>query len=239
MAVRATNASQSYSVNLTDSAGNFLTQVPLANYGGAPPTNAFKLYTIPLSALQGVNTTIYGVVVGDAMGAAQPAIYVDAIQLVGPQGTSTPSPVGEIVCQPSSQTTQPDQTVSFSVAQFPGRTISWTAVSGNPSSGTGPNFSTKYAIPGNYQVKVTDGGPVSTCNVTITGPTTTTPTPTKTPTPSPKPGDIDGNGKVDIFDYNILLTDFGKSGSNLSSDLDKNGKVDIFDYNILLSNFGK
>lgn len=52
-------------------------------------------------------------------------------------------------------------------------------------------------------------------------------------------GDIDGNGKVDIFDYNQMLSDFNKTGTNLISDLNASGKVDIFDYNILLSNFGK
>jgi hypothetical protein len=52
-------------------------------------------------------------------------------------------------------------------------------------------------------------------------------------------GDIDGNGKVDIFDYNALLSDFGKILPSLPSDLDQNGKVDIFDYNILLTNFGQ
>lgn len=60
-----------------------------------------------------------------------------------------------------------------------------------------------------------------------------------TPSATPKPGDIDGNGKVDIFDYNTLLANFGKTGTNLPGDLDQNGKVDIFDYNILLANFGK
>lgn len=52
-------------------------------------------------------------------------------------------------------------------------------------------------------------------------------------------GDINGDGKVDIFDYNQILTDFNKTGTNLISDLNASGKVDIFDYNILLSNFGK
>lgn len=56
---------------------------------------------------------------------------------------------------------------------------------------------------------------------------------------SNKLGDLDANGKVDIFDYNALLTNFGKSGASLIGDIDKNGKVDIFDYNILLTNFGK
>ena len=63
-------------------------------------------------------------------------------------------------------------------------------------------------------------------------------TPSLSPSPLVKPGDLDGDNDVDIFDYNQLLTDFGKTG-NLAADIDKNGKVDIFDYNILLTNFGK
>jgi hypothetical protein len=59
------------------------------------------------------------------------------------------------------------------------------------------------------------------------------------PVPSVKLGDIDGNGKVDIFDYNILLTNFGQSGTGIQGDINNSGKVDIFDYNILLTNFGK
>ncbi len=59
------------------------------------------------------------------------------------------------------------------------------------------------------------------------------------PIASIKPGDVDGNGKVDIFDYNILLTNFGKTGAAIQGDLNASGKVDIFDYNILLTNFGK
>ena len=64
------------------------------------------------------------------------------------------------------------------------------------------------------------------------------PSPTPTGSPSPLPGDINGNGKVDIFDYNLLITDFGKTTPS-PADVDKNGKVDIFDYNILVGNFGK
>lgn len=52
-------------------------------------------------------------------------------------------------------------------------------------------------------------------------------------------GDINNSGSVDIFDYNLLLTDFGKTGDGLAGDVDKNGRVDIFDYNLLLGNFGK
>jgi hypothetical protein len=64
------------------------------------------------------------------------------------------------------------------------------------------------------------------------------------PSPTPisiKPGDLNDDGKVDIFDYNILVGDYGKIGSAgfVPSDIDKNGKVDIFDYNLLVANYGK
>lgn len=64
--------------------------------------------------------------------------------------------------------------------------------------------------------------------------------PSVSPTPGPLPGDIVVSGKVDIFDYNALLQDFGKTaGFNPRADIVVNGKIDIFDYNALLQNFGK
>ena len=67
------------------------------------------------------------------------------------------------------------------------------------------------------------------------------PTVTTTITSSPiqKPGDLDSDGDVDIFDYNKLISDFGKSGVGLAPDIDKDGDVDIFDYNKLIENFGR
>jgi hypothetical protein len=61
------------------------------------------------------------------------------------------------------------------------------------------------------------------------------------PVLSAKPGDLNNDAKVDIFDYNLLVGDYGKTGSAgfVPSDIDKNGKVDIFDYNILVGNYGK
>jgi hypothetical protein len=66
-----------------------------------------------------------------------------------------------------------------------------------------------------------------------------TASPSPSPSTNPLPGDIVVNGKVDIFDYNQLLTDFGKTGTGLISDIVPNEKIDIFDYNLLLTNFGK
>lgn len=51
---------------------------------------------------------------------------------------------------------------------------------------------------------------------------------------TPKTGDLNNDGKVDIFDFNIFLQDY--RDNNLRSDLNKNGKVDIFDFNLLLAN---
>lgn len=54
-------------------------------------------------------------------------------------------------------------------------------------------------------------------------------------------GDAIGNNKIDIYDYNKLVGDFGprmpEEGSPADFDLD--GDVDIFDYNFLVGNFGK
>ena len=54
-----------------------------------------------------------------------------------------------------------------------------------------------------------------------------------------KPGDLDSDNDVDIFDYNRLIGDFGKSGAGLVPDIDSDGDVDIFDYNQLIGNFGR
>jgi len=64
---------------------------------------------------------------------------------------------------------------------------------------------------------------------------------TSQPTSNAKPGDLNGDGKVDMSDYNLLVANFGKTGSAGFSpaDIDKNGKVDVFDYNELVANFRK
>lgn len=79
---------------------------------------------------------------------------------------------------------------------------------------------------------VVSSSPLPTASSPISAPVS------PSPVPSVKLGDIDGNGKVDIFDYNILLTNFGKVGTGIQGDINSSGKVDIFDYNILLTNFG-
>ncbi len=57
-----------------------------------------------------------------------------------------------------------------------------------------------------------------------------------TGTPQGKLGDLNSDGKVNIFDLSILLTRY-KTTSKLA-DLNNSGKVDIFDLSILLSRWG-
>jgi probable HAF family extracellular repeat protein len=54
------------------------------------------------------------------------------------------------------------------------------------------------------------------------------------------PGDANGDGRVDINDLTIVLTNFGKSGMTWSQgDFIGDGTVDINDLTIVLANFGK
>lgn len=57
--------------------------------------------------------------------------------------------------------------------------------------------------------------------------------------PPTKKGDLNNDGRVDIFDYNLLVENFGNISCGNVADIDGNCKVDIFDYNILVENFGK
>jgi hypothetical protein len=51
-------------------------------------------------------------------------------------------------------------------------------------------------------------------------------------------GDIDKDGAVGVFDFNLLMVSWGNNPANSATDLDNNGKVDIFDFNLLMVNWG-
>lgn len=57
------------------------------------------------------------------------------------------------------------------------------------------------------------------------------------------PGDADGDGKVNLLDYNIIIDAFGTASGaaefNEKADLNGDGKVNLLDYNIVIDNFGK
>ena len=94
------------------------------------------------------------------------------------------------------------------------------------------------SIPGPSPTITKTATPTVVPSPTTTPTATITVTPTVTVTPAAHPYDINSDKKVNIFDYNILVDNFGKTGVN-RADINGNNKVDIFDYNILVANFGK
>ena len=47
-------------------------------------------------------------------------------------------------------------------------------------------------------------------------------------------GDANNDGKVDIFDFNRLMIQWGNTGTNNTADFNNDGVVDIFDFNRLM-----
>lgn len=104
----------------------------------------------------------------------------------------------------------------------------------------------------NLEVYVNGSGEVSATPTPSPSPSISpspTPSPSISPSPSASPlptllSDIaplnNPDGKVNIFDFNLLLENFGRTGAEgfHPADIIKNGEVDIFDYNKLLSEFG-
>ncbi|MFO0901154.1 MAG: pentapeptide repeat-containing protein [Pirellulales bacterium] len=52
-------------------------------------------------------------------------------------------------------------------------------------------------------------------------------------------GDADGNGKVEMEDFDILKTHFGDLGSKSNGDANGDGRIDLNDFGLLKLNFGK
>jgi len=69
--------------------------------------------------------------------------------------------------------------------------------------------------------------------------TSTTDTSTTTTKESISRGDANSDGRVDILDFNVLMVNFGKTGSEIAGDLNGDNRVDIFDFNILMVNWSK
>lgn len=55
----------------------------------------------------------------------------------------------------------------------------------------------------------------------------------------PLPGDFNGDGAVDLTDFNILKTNFGAAGGLGEGDANGDGIVDLLDFNILKDGFGQ
>ena len=51
-----------------------------------------------------------------------------------------------------------------------------------------------------------------------------------------KRGDLNGDGKIGVIDFSILLSKW--NSSDTQADLNQDGKVGILDFSVLLSNWG-
>lgn len=73
-------------------------------------------------------------------------------------------------------------------------------------------------------------------------PPSPTPTPTPpspTPTPTPKNGDVTGDGIINLTDFFIVRSNFGKTGmTRAQGDLNGDGTINLTDFFILRQNFG-
>lgn len=156
-----------------------------------------------------------------------------------------PTPVRVVV---DGNTNLPTTTNPYFVDVDPGTHT----VSVSPPTGTTPGYTLCYnrttcheqtPTPG-VSVDVTcDGGGYIDLWWHFTGvaePTPPPPTPPPTPPTCQNNPDINRNGSVDIFDYNLLVTNFGRpvTNSNRAADINCNNAIDIFDYNTLVTAFG-
>ena len=91
------------------------------------------------------------------------------------------------------------------------------------------------------------GNYTDTAVITVIGPT-----PTPTPTPptggggggsyvNPNTygvGDINDDNTVNEYDFAIMMSQWGQTGTNLSADLNNDGVVDEYDFALLMANWG-
>jgi len=60
------------------------------------------------------------------------------------------------------------------------------------------------------------------------------PSPSPSPSPSTSPADLNGDGRVNLLDYAILVNELFQTGPDLQADINGDGKVNLLDYHILL-----
>lgn len=177
-------------------------------------------------------------------------------QVVGAAGSS------QITISPRTRVSALDEAQSVFTGSTPATITIVSAATATPTITRTPTV-TRAPTAAGTPTPTVSRSPTRTPTPTVSRAPTRTPTPTafgttitRTPTPTRRltatptipagspvllPGDLNRNGKVDIYDYNTLLENFGRTGAVgfIRADIIRNGKVDIFDYNILLQNFGR
>jgi uncharacterized repeat protein (TIGR01451 family) len=168
-------------------------------------------------------TTTYTITGSNSTGGhavASATVYVNS-SCATPTWTPTPTPHQILSCTPTHQSANSGERVSFSAyygsggVHFQPGQLTWRAVGGSPSTGTGSSFSTRFytsSISTTQYVSVTDGYQTANCVVYVYG------NPTPSPTPSylrcsPDDSTIDSNERVTFTarggdgDYNWYAAD--------------------------------
>ncbi len=171
--------------------------------------------------------------------------------IITSDASCTPTGVGDN-CQTGDSTPPTVSIVSPSNNQTVSGPVTISA-SANDSSGIkdvkflidGQVVSTVTASPYNYawnSSSATNGNHTLTAQATDNANNTATSSPvvvTVTGGSNTKKGDLNGDGKVNITDLSILLTNWGKPNPTpAQGDLNGDGKINISDLSILLSNWG-
>jgi RHS repeat-associated protein len=82
-ALKGSQAGQSFTMQLTDVEGDGIgQQLAITPYGGRPDATSYTSYSIPLSDLGLASNKVYGLVLQEDTGAAQPKVYVDELQFI-------------------------------------------------------------------------------------------------------------------------------------------------------------
>ncbi len=104
-ALRASTSGQQYKVYADSTFGQALTTpVSLASYGGQPTISGWTVYNIPLADLAASNVTLGDIVIQNATGSNEPAVYVDQVELMSgtvPTPTATPTPTAAPTATPT------------------------------------------------------------------------------------------------------------------------------------------
>lgn len=85
----------------------------------------------------------------------------------------------------------------------------------------------------------TNDPPADSGNTEASGGNVTAPVVETTSTNAVIVGDVNGNSKVDKYDFALMMMAWGQTGSGLSADLNEDGKVDKYDFSLLMLNWGK
>jgi len=131
-ALKASATGQQYKVYADSIFGQaFTTPVSLANYGGQPTTSGWTVYNIPLADLAAANVNLSDIVIQNATGSNEPAVYVDQVELMS--GVA-PTPIPTATPTPAPSTIQQDGTVQSTYSGGGNVTLSNFSVTGSNSN---------------------------------------------------------------------------------------------------------